>query len=139
MNINKEFFDRAKEGVKRARYWYDKDDCLTMAAEISKIMSESFNGEFSIENREDGTVRYKWYDEINDEEKVLDDIEKRGLVILDENEEERWIDAIDPRRMESNVVEDDSMSKITKTIADEIDEKFLDAVRTVINENKTKL
>jgi hypothetical protein len=58
---------------------------------------------FVITSEGEGVVRY-YYDKNGDGDiKSLEDIEKKGLVVLDENEEDGWIDAIDSKTLADNI------------------------------------
>ena len=58
---------------------------------------------FVIERPGEGIDRYIYDPDRDGDRAAMDDIEERGLIILDENEEEHWIDAIDPDTMKKNL------------------------------------
>jgi DNA phosphorothioation-dependent restriction protein DptG len=62
-------------------------------------------GYFVTGTSEPGVNRYTYDITKNGDENALEDIEKGGLIILDENEEERWIDVIRPDDMVNNIKE----------------------------------
>lgn len=70
---------------------------------------------FVIECTEEGVERYVYDPHRDGDINALNDIEEKGLVILDENEEECWIDVIDPKRMEDNIVNGGPKLKATWT------------------------
>lgn len=86
---------------------------------------------------DDGSIRYT----INTPEGVdnaYDDIEKKGYIILDEDEDANWIDAINPKTMESNLNAEDMMSQMTAEISKEIDKQILDILVKEADDKKLK-
>lgn len=58
---------------------------------------------YVIERPGDGVSRYIYDPSRDGDIKALEDIEEKGLVVLDDNEEEHYIDAIEPNVMSENI------------------------------------
>lgn len=58
---------------------------------------------FVIERPGEDVNRYIYDPDRDGDLNALDDIEKNGLIVLDENEDEHWIDAIHPNLLKDNI------------------------------------
>jgi hypothetical protein len=58
---------------------------------------------FVVTVESDNVLRYTYDPQRDGDINALEEIEKKGLIILDDNEEEMWIDAISPENLKRNV------------------------------------
>ena len=83
-----------------------------------------------IEDRDDKVIRYKYTDWGKGVVNAMEEIEKNGYVILDENEEECWIDVIKSEDLTENVVNNDAehllASTLSEFVTEEIDKEIVD-------------
>lgn len=74
---------------------------IPLITTASQASVNSYGFVITVEN--DNTIRYTYDPDRDGDLAAMDDIEEKGLIILDENEEEHWIDAIDPDIMKKNL------------------------------------
>ena len=104
--------------------------CPELMKSAIKNWLMSKNG-FSIEDRPECVKRYHY--DFFSEESAKRDAEDNDLIIIDESDdedEEFWFDAIDPKHLEANIRTEETMYKMScemaEDISNEIDKEILD-------------
>lgn len=120
----------------------------TALANARQAMNDAFNGKFAktfsdgliaytTEEKEDGVIRYN-YGADSDYFGIMEGIKREGLLVLDEDEEKRWVDTIKPDILANNIISETLYSKMAQDITDEIDKEIIDGLIKQCNDEKKK-
>jgi hypothetical protein len=114
-------------------------------ANAKQALEDAFNSKFNemfmnglkTTNNDDGSIRYTIRTP-DDVEAAYEDIEKNGYIILDEDENGDWIDAVNPHKMEQNIRDNELYNKMADDLATEIDKEILDTLIKATKDDEEK-
>lgn len=87
---------------------------------------------------DDGVIRYE-IKTPNGVDDAYEDIEKNGYIILDEDEDGNWIEAIPPNRLNENLNKEEMLTNMVNDVQQEIDAEIIQKMLDALKEDESKL